>query len=72
VRVQNSFIIIQTFPKPVPPGLFPPYFVADAGRTTATSSSGMPFMDDVLLWCPEAETKIDDFTECLVSLVKFK
>ncbi|CAI6365549.1 unnamed protein product [Macrosiphum euphorbiae] len=25
----------------------------------------MPFMDDVLLWCPEAETKIDDFTECL-------
>ncbi|XP_050437594.1 ecdysone-induced protein 74EF-like [Adelges cooleyi] len=25
----------------------------------------MPFMDDVLLWCPEAETKIEDFTECL-------
>eukprot|EP00102_Acyrthosiphon_pisum_P027859 XP_016665069.1 PREDICTED: uncharacterized protein LOC100572170 [Acyrthosiphon pisum] len=58
--VHDSLIVILAFVKPTPPG--PPLA---AGRTSAISSLGMPFMDDVLLWCPEAETKIDDFTECL-------
>lgn len=55
--------------KPKPPGPPLPVNFADVGQTTAVTSSGMPFMDDVLLWCPEAETKIDDFTECLVSKI---
>ncbi|KAL4142731.1 hypothetical protein QTP88_005141 [Uroleucon formosanum] len=63
--VHASLIAILAFVKPTPPGPPRSASVVVAGRTSAISGSGMPFMDDVLLWCPEAETKIDDFTECL-------
>lgn len=68
-RVQVTSAVILAFVRPLPTG--PPALsarVADASRTASSAGSRtMPFMDDVLLWCPEAETKIDDFTECLVS-----